>query len=198
MSRTPSISGELVDAGFVDERADEAERLVRARVAPPAAHAADIEIATEDVGAVHVGDLELVTLRALEPADDVEDVRAVAVEADDRVMGGRPVVAAVERPRLLNDVCDPPVLAVRDNAETLWVGDLLDEDLRARAAFHETPDRLVLGVLEDVVPEADHELLAGGKALRHADDLCDPPPLCGVCGVVLCVYFVGCMCVGGE
>src|SRR3990172_10158151 len=101
MSRTPSISGELVDAGFVDERANEAERLVRARVAPPAAYAADSEIATEDVGAVHVGDLELVTLRALEPADDVEDVRAVAVEADDRLMRRRPVVAAGEGARLL-------------------------------------------------------------------------------------------------
>ena len=37
--------------------------------------------------------------------------------------------------------------------------------------------RLGLGLLEDVVAEADHEALAAGEALGHAHDLGDPAGL---------------------
>ena len=135
------------------------------------------ERARSRVVAVHVGDLELAARGRLEAADDLEHVRRVAVEPDDGVARGRRVVAHVDDARLLDHVGDPPVVAVDDDAEALGVGDFLHEDGRAVVALDEAADRVGLGILEDVVAEADDELVVAGEALGHADDLRDPARL---------------------
>ena len=85
------------------------------------------------VDAVDVGDLELAAVRRREAVDDVEHVRRVAVEADDRVVRRRRVVARVDDAGLLDDVGDRAVVAVDDDAEVLRVGDVLREHQRAVA-----------------------------------------------------------------
>ena len=80
-------------------------------------------------------------------------------------------------PGLLDHVGDAPVLAVDDDAEALGVRHVLHEHRGAVVTVHERPDRGRLDVLEDVVPEADDQVVVAGEALGHADDLSDPTGL---------------------
>ena len=77
-------------------------------------------------------------------------------------------------PGLLDDVRDAAVVAVGDDAEVLRVGHLLHEHERTVVPGR---DRVGLRVLEDVVAEADDELLAAREVARHPDDLRDPAGL---------------------
>ena len=143
-----------------------------AAVVPPALDAPHVELAALRVDAVDVGDLELAAARRRERVDDVEDVRRVAVEPDDRVVRRRRVVAHVDDAGLLDDVGDLPVLVVGDDAEVLRIGDLLGEDERAVVP---APDRVRLAVLEDVVAEAHDELIAAANS-RAIPTTCAIPP----------------------
>ena len=142
-----------------------------ATVVPPAFDSLHSQPALLGVSAVDVGDLELAAVRRREAVDDVVHVRRVAVEPDDRVARRRCVIALVDIARLLDDVGDRAVVAVHDDAEVLRVGHVLREDERAVVP---RGDRIGLRVLEDVVAEADDELLSGGEVARHADHLRDP------------------------
>ena len=113
-------------------------------------------------------------LGRLERVDDVADARRVAVEAHDRVVRRRLVVAEVDHARLLDDVRHPALLVVGDDTEADRVGDLLHEHERAVLPGG---DRLRLGVLEDVVAEADDQLLAAREVAGHPDHLRDPARL---------------------
>ena len=104
----------------------------------------------------------------------VEDVGREAVEADDRVARRRRVVALVDDAGLLDDIDDRARLVIRDHAEVLGVGHLLHEH---ESTLVPLGDRLGLCVLEDVVAQADDELLAARELARHADDLRDPAGL---------------------
>ena len=67
-------------------------------VLPPALDLLRLQAAIESVVPVDVGDLELSPAGRLESRNDVEDVRRVAVEANDGMCGGRGVVAEVDDP----------------------------------------------------------------------------------------------------
>src|SRR3954471_19339238 len=70
--------------------------------------------------------------------------------------------------RLLGDVHDAALVVEHRYAEALGVRHLLEEDAGARLlVLHEVADGLRLGVLEDVVAEADDQFVAGGEALGH-------------------------------
>ena len=112
-----------------------------------------------------------------EPADHLEDVRRVAVEPDDRVVRRRRRIAEVDDAGLLDHVDHAPVVAVDDDAEALRIRDLLHEHRGPVVSVDEGANRGRLRVLEDVVAEADDQIVGTGEALGHADDLRDPAGL---------------------
>src|SRR5581483_7528032 len=122
-------AGSLVDARLLDQPADLGEVVpVLAAVAPPPLDAPHLELAAARELAVDVRDLELAAARRLERLDDLEHGRRVAVEADDGVARGWGGEARVDDAGLLDDVGHAAVAVVRDDAEVLRVGDVLDED----------------------------------------------------------------------
>src|SRR4029079_7407350 len=120
-----------------------------------------------------VRDLELATARWAQGLDDVEDVGWIAVQPDHGMRGPRGGAPGVDSVRLLDDVGHAAVLVVHDDAEVLWVADLLHEDPgaeRMRAPVVQAPR---LRLFENVVPDHADRGRAPCEVLRHPDDLRD-------------------------
>src|SRR5439155_10689593 len=126
----PGPRRSLVHPGLLDPAADLGEVVpMLAGILPPPVELANEKPALLRVRTVHVRDLELSPAGGLERVDAVEDVGRIAVETDHGVARRRGVESCVDHAGLLDDVENPPAVAVRDDTEVLRVGDLLDEDL---------------------------------------------------------------------
>src|SRR5438045_1111333 len=129
------------------------QTLKRSRVSPPAFELFPRHRIPRDVRIVDVGNLEFATTGRLQRANDVVDRLVVQVNANHGVF-------RLRLRRLLVDVKHAAAVESR-NAKSLWIGNLLENDLRAATLRFISSYRRANVSLDDVVAEHDTKRTAG-------------------------------------
>src|SRR6185369_11747274 len=120
-----SFEVHLVGARFCHEVRSVQQALERSRVSPPTFDLFPGHRIARDVSIVYVGDFEFAATGRYQRFDDVVDVGVVHVNADDCIIGLR-------LRGFLVDANNTTAVESR-HAETLRIGDFLQDDLRAAA-----------------------------------------------------------------